>query len=245
MTPHLPDREKHPEEPTPSEAAGPPLITVGLVEDHRPLATELRRWIESTAGLRCGGVFATAEQALAAVTQEPPDVLLVDLRLPGMGGAELIRRLKTACPQVQCLVLTMYAESDLIFEALQSGACGYLLKRTTPAEIAEAIRQVHAGGSVMTPRIARRVLEMFASPPPAPLTVPAEDRRLTAREVSVLQRMAEGQARKQIVHGLGLNAHTLDYVIRCIYRKLHVNCATAAVSVAVREGLVEARGQAA
>lgn len=217
------------------------FIQVGLVEDNRPLAAELKRWIEETAGLRCVGMFASAEEALARIPQAPPDVLLVDLRLPGMGGADLIRRLKALCPEVQCLVLTMYAESDLIFEALQSGACGYLLKRTTPAEITEAIRQVHAGGSVMTPRIARRVLEMFANPPPAPASVAAEDRRLTAREIRVLQRMTEGQTRKQIVHDLGLNPHTLDYVIRCIYRKLHVNCATAAVSVAVREGLLEAK----
>jgi DNA-binding NarL/FixJ family response regulator len=216
-------------------------INVGLVEDHEPLATEFQRWIAKVPGMKCVGVFGTAEAALAALPAAPPDVLLVDLRLPGMGGAELIRRLKALCPTVQCLVLTMYAESDLIFEALQSGACGYLLKRTSPAEIAEAIRQVHAGGSVMTPRIARRVLEMFANPPPAAASVPAEDRRLNAREISVLQCMAEGQPRKQIVHGLGINAHTLDYVIRCIYRKLHVSCATAAVSVAMREGLVETR----
>jgi DNA-binding NarL/FixJ family response regulator len=213
-------------------------IKVGLVEDHQPLASELQRSIADTPGMRCVGVYRTAEAALARVPDTLPDVLLVDLRLPGMSGAELIQHLKARCPGVQCLVLTMYAESDLIFEALQSGACGYLLKRTSPAEIADAIRQVHAGGSVMTPRIARRVLEMFAQPTAGAATVAAEDRHLTQRELAVLQCMAEGQARKQIVHGLGLNAHTLDYVVRCIYRKLHVNCATAAVSVAVREGIV-------
>jgi DNA-binding NarL/FixJ family response regulator len=213
-------------------------IKVGLVEDNQPLAAELRRSIADTAGLRCVGVYPTAEAALAEVPRALPDVLLVDLRLPGMSGAELIRHLKARCPGVQCLVLTMYAESDLIFEALQSGACGYLLKRTTPAEIADAIRQVHAGGSVMTPRIARRVLEMFAQPTADATAVAAEDRHLTQRELAVLRCMAEGQARKQIVHGLDMNAHTLDYVIRCIYRKLHVNCATAAVSVAVREGIL-------
>jgi DNA-binding NarL/FixJ family response regulator len=213
-------------------------IKVGLVEDNQPLALELQRSIADTPGLSCVGAYRTAEAALAEVPRIQPDVLLVDLRLPGMSGAELIRRLKAVCPEVQCLVLTMYAESDLIFRALQSGACGYLLKRTSPGEIADAIRQVHAGGSVMTPRIARRVLEMFAQPARGPAAVAAEDRHLTEREVAVLQRMAEGQTRKEIVHGLHLNAHTLDYVVRCIYRKLHVNCATAAVSIAVREGIV-------
>jgi DNA-binding NarL/FixJ family response regulator len=111
------------------------------------------------------------------------------------------------------------------------------LKRTNPVEITDAIRQVHAGGSVMTPRIARRVLEMFTRPA-TPEVAPPDDHNLTVREKAVLQAMAEGQARKQIVDGLNINTHTLDYVIRCIYRKLHVNCAAAAVSVAVREGIV-------
>jgi len=213
-------------------------IKVGLVEDNQPLASELERSISDTPGLSCIGVYETAEIALSEVPRTLPDVLLVDLRLPKMSGAELIKRLKVACPEVQCLVLTMYAESDLIFEALKSGARGYLLKRTSLGEIADAIREVYAGGSVMTPRIARRVLEMFAKPSMSPVSVSVEDRHLTEREVSVLQCMAKGQARKQIVHGLNINAHTLDYVIRCIYRKLHVSSATAAVSVAVREGIV-------
>lgn len=213
-------------------------IKVSLVEDNRPLATELQKWITDTNGLKFVSVYPTAEIALAELPKLLPDVVLVDLRLPGMSGAELIGRLKKVCPEVQCLVLTMYAESDLIFEAMKSGACGYLLKRTNPAEIADAIRQVHAGGSVMTPRIARRVLEMFTSPSAPAEAAPSEDHRLTEREKKVLQYMAEGQARKQIVDDVGVNLHTLDYVIRCIYRKLHVNCAAAAVSVAVREGIV-------
>lgn len=212
-------------------------IKVSLVEDNVPVATELQKWIEGAEGLKCLRVYPTAEEALQDLPKTPPDVVLVDLRLPGMSGAELIRKLKAVCPEAQCLVLTMYAESDLIFEALKAGACGYLLKRTAPAEIADAIRQVHAGGSVMTPRIARQVLEMFASPPVGKAT-PTGDYRLTDRERAVLQRMVEGQARKQIVDGLGINTHTLDYVIRCIYRKLHVHSLAAAVSTAVREGIV-------
>ncbi len=213
-------------------------IKVSLVEDNQPLAIELQKWIADTKGLKCVGVYPTAELALSEIPQVRPDVVLVDLRLPGMSGAELIGKLRVACPEVQCLVLTMYAESELIFEAMKSGACGYLLKRTNPKEIAEAIRQVHAGGSVMTPRIARRVLEMFSSPVAPAAVAASEDHRLTEREKKVLQFMAEGQARKQIVDGVGSNSHTLDYIIRCIYRKLHVNCAAAAVSVAVREGIV-------
>jgi DNA-binding NarL/FixJ family response regulator len=212
-------------------------IKVSLIEDNVPVATELEKWISDTSGLKRLATYSSAEEALRSLPQSPPDVALVDLRLPGMSGVELIRKLKRMCPDVQCLVLTMYAETDLIFEALKAGACGYLLKRIKPAEIADAIRQVHAGGSVMTPRIARRVLEAFAAPaqgkPPA-----KEEHRLTEREKEVLTCMVEGRARKQIADRLGVNTHTLDYVIRCIYRKLHVQCAAAAVSVAMRDGIV-------
>ncbi len=217
-----------------------------LIEDHAGLSAELEQWITATPGLRCMGVFGSGEALLENFPDPAPEVALVDLRLPGMSGVDLIRELRRLHPAVQCLVLTMYAESELIFEAVKAGACGYLLKRTPPAEIADAIRQVHAGGSVMTPRIARRVLEMFAAPPaaapaaPVPL-LPSEDHpALTAREIQVLQLMVQGRARKQIADDLGTNAHTLDYVIRCIYRKLHVQSLAGAVSVAVREGIVRA-----
>ena len=212
-------------------------IKVSLVEDNLAVATELKKWIAATNGLNCVGAYASAEEALRLMPQTPPDVALVDLRLPGMSGVELIRKLKICCPNVQCLVLTMYAETDLIFEALKAGACGYLLKRIKPTEIADAIRQVHAGGSVMTPRIARRVLEMLTSQPANKASV-LEDHRLTNREKDILQCMAEGKARKQIVDALSINTHTLDYIIRCIYRKLHVQSVAAAVSVAMRDGIV-------
>jgi DNA-binding NarL/FixJ family response regulator len=116
------------------------------------------------------------------------------------------------------------------------------LKRTKPSEIAEAIKQVHNGGSVMTPKIARRVLETFASSNPATAPQP-EDHHLTEREKNVLQFMVEGQPRKQIVDALGINTHTLDYVIRCIYRRLHVRSLAGAVSVAVRDGIVGRKGR--
>ncbi len=223
--------------PKPNPFMRTPSIKVSLVEDNLPLATELEKSISGTDGLKCVGVYPSAEEALRHLPAYPPDVALVDLRLPGMSGVELIRNLKARCPEVQCLVLTMYAESELIFDALKAGACGYLLKRIKPAEITDAIRQVHAGGSVMTPRIARRVLDIFAGAP-ASFTAPSEDYLLTEREIAVLQGMVDGKARKQIVDCLNINSHTLDYTVRCIYRKLHVKCVAAAVSVAVRDHIV-------
>lgn len=220
-------------------------ISLILVEDHAVLSAELEQWIGSTDGFRCRGVFGSGEELLAGFPDPAPDVALVDLRLPGMSGVEVIRELRRLYPSVQCLVLTMYAESELIFEAVKAGACGYLLKRTPLPEIADAVRQVHAGGSVMTPRIARRVLEMFAAPAaPAPVPLLEEHPSLTSREVRVLQLMVQGRARKQITEDLGINSHTLDYVIRCIYRKLHVQSLAAAVSVAVRDGLIGPSRQA-
>lgn len=233
----------------------PPFIRVILIEDHAVLSDELSRWLKDSGGLRFAGAYESGEALLAAFPQPAPDVALVDLRLPGMSGVELIRELRRRQPALQCLVLTMYAESELIFEAVKAGACGYLLKRTPLPEIADAIRQVHAGGSVMTPRIARKVLEMFAAPPraesvpapeplPLPLPVPGREPEphhvLTAREVQVLHHMVQGRARKQITEDMDINTHTLDYVIRCIYKKLHVQSLAGAVSVAVREGLVKA-----
>lgn len=221
--------------------ASPSLIGVILVEDHAGLSLELSQWIAATAGLRCLGVFASGEELLDHFPDPAPDVALVDLRLPGISGVDLIRELRQRHSGVQCLVLTMYAESELIFEAVKAGACGYLLKRTPLPEIADAIRQVHVGGSVMTPRIARRVLEMFAAPFAAPVTTalpPDPHPVLTEREVRVLQQMVQGQARKQITQDLDINSHTLDYVIRCIYRKLQVQSLAGAVSVAVRDGIV-------
>jgi DNA-binding NarL/FixJ family response regulator len=214
-----------------------PPIKVSLIEDNQPLATELEKWINDTQGLKCIASYPSAEEAVRLMPRTPPDIALVDLRLPGMSGVELIRKLKSSCPDVQCLVLTMYAETDLIFEALKAGACGYMLKVVKPAEMLDAIRQVHSGGSVMSPRIARQVLEMLTRSP-APSSPLAEDHRLTSREKEVLSYMAEGKARKQIAEDLLINTHTLDYVVRCIYRKLHVQSAAAAVSVAIRDGIV-------
>ncbi|MDB6071805.1 MAG: hypothetical protein JWL81_2976 [Verrucomicrobiales bacterium] len=221
----------------------PPPIRVILIEDHAVLSAELARWLTGAEGLRFCGAYGSGEELLLCFPDPAPEVALVDLRLPGMSGVELIRELRRRHPALQCLVLTMYAESELIFEAVKAGACGYLLKRTPLPEIADAIRQVHAGGSVMTPRIARKVLEMFAAPAAAdsaPVPEPEPHPVLTAREVQVLRHMVQGRARKQITEDMDINTHTLDYVIRCIYKKLHVQSLAGAVSVAVREGLLKA-----
>lgn len=213
-------------------------ISVSIVEDSPHVAAELQAHIRSDPGLQFLRAYADGEAALDGVPAQPPDVLVVDLRLPGISGVELISRLRPRCPAVQCLVLTLYSEAELIFSALKAGACGYLLKRSHPSRISEAIHQIHAGGSVMTPSIARRVLEIFSGRDPAG-SAAADDLNLTERERSVLRLMVAGQTRKCIAADLGTNLHTLDYVIRCIYRKLHVTSVASAVSLAVQRGLVQ------
>ncbi|WP_050025714.1 response regulator transcription factor [Verrucomicrobium sp. BvORR034] len=214
-------------------------ITVSLVEDNPLLASELQQLVAGAPDMVCLDVYGTVATALEGLPVRTPEILLVDLRLPDHSGVDLIAAVSDRLPDVQCVVLTMYEESDLIFSALQAGACGYLLKRTPPEELLQAIRQVQAGGSVITPKIARRILEIFPKltrAQPEPAATPME--QLSERELSVLKLLVSGRARKQIVDDLALNIHTLDYTIRSIYRKLRVNCLAAAISVAVKGKIV-------
>jgi DNA-binding NarL/FixJ family response regulator len=208
-------------------------IKVCLIEPGSRPASQLVEWIAGAGDMICAGAFSTVEAALAELPRTLPDVVLVDLRYPELNGVELIRKLKTACPALQCLVITTFGESAVGLDVLRAGASGCLAEPVQTAEFVEAIRQVHAGGSVIAPRVARRLLELFTHPP----EVAAEDRLLDDRERKVLQYLAEGRPRKDIANALGTNTHKLDYIIRGIYRKLHVNCAAAAVSAALKMGI--------
>jgi DNA-binding NarL/FixJ family response regulator len=150
-----------------------------------------------------------------------------------MDGISGIQELKALWPELTLLVLTVFEDDDKIFRAVCAGASGYLLKSEPMQRVAEAIREALTGGSPMNPRVARRVLEMFSK-----LAPQQKDYGLTEREQAVLELMVEGLVKKQIADRMDLNLHTADYVIRCIYRKLHVNGMTAAVSLAVKERLV-------
>lgn len=178
--------------------------------------------------------FANCEDAILALdAEEAPQVILLDVGLPGMDGIEGIAHLKSRAPATSILILTVFEDDDKIFRAICAGASGYLLKSEPMAQVITAIDQAIAGGSPMNPRVATRVLAMFTKLAPA-----KKDYGLDEREQSVLKCMIAGMPRKQIADATGLNPHTADYVTRSIYRKLHVNCATAAVSKAVAERLV-------
>src|SRR5262245_66000830 len=141
------------------------VITVAIVDDEAELSRCIAEYINNARGFRCIGTHMSGEEALETLPAERPDVVLMDINLGGMSGIECVGKLKAAYPELQILMLTVYEDNDLIFRALAAGASGYLLKRSPPARLLEAIEDVHAGGSPMSNAIARRVVESFQKPP--------------------------------------------------------------------------------
>ncbi|MCS7089759.1 MAG: response regulator transcription factor [Verrucomicrobiota bacterium] len=206
-------------------------IKVTIVEDNEKLRETLARVIGRTEGFECVGSFASAEDALRAVPQIKPDVVLMDINLPGLNGVECVRRLKEQCPETQFIMLTVYEDTDNIFNALAAGATGYLLKRSTRTELLQAIRDVVQGGSPMTTHIARKVVQSFQKPVPKP-TEPAAE--LSPREREVLDLLAQGFLYKEIAEKLGISYETVHTHIRRIYEKLQVRTRTEAVAKFLR-----------
>jgi DNA-binding NarL/FixJ family response regulator len=204
-------------------------IRIAMVEDDAPFARTLQDYFNRQPEIECEVVFPSAETALAKVPALAPDVLLVDINLPKMSGIEFVGKILPQCPSTICLMLTMYEESSLIFDALKAGACGYLLKRTPPGEIVTAIEDARAGGSPMTPQIARRVVAFFQSQPAKTSPAP-ECEVLATREREILDLLAKGYLYKEIGDMLQISTHTVNSYIRRIYEKLHVNSRSQAVA---------------
>ena len=194
-------------------------IRISLVEDDARLRQALATLLEGTPGYACLSAHATAEDALKNIPTLKPDLALVDLNLPGMKGVELIARLKASLPELRLVVLTNFDEHDLIFDSLRAGADGYLLKRTPPAEILDAIEIVHRGGSMMTPSVARKLVSHFRRQP-QPLK---PDEQLTKRETEVLHLAKQGWNYKRIATELNLTYDSVRTHFRNIYQKLHVH----------------------
>ena len=205
-------------------------ISVSIVEDNDQLRGTLARVISRAEGFKCVSHFPNAEAALAALPKDNPEVVLMDINLPGMNGVECVRQLKQVAPKIQAVMLTVYEDTDNIFAALAAGASGYLLKRTRSAELLEAIREVHQGGSPMTTHIARKVTQSFQKAGPSPQ--PTEN--LSQREQEVLDCLSHGFLYKEIADKLGISYETVHTYIRRIYEKLQVRTRTEAVAKFLR-----------
>jgi DNA-binding NarL/FixJ family response regulator len=205
-------------------------INVSIVEDNDKFRGTLARVLNRAEGFRCVSEYPSAEDALKALPQDRPDVVLMDINLPGMNGVECVRQVKQLLPQTQVMMLTVYEDTENIFNALAAGATGYMLKRTPRNELFEAIREVHPGGSPMTTHIARKVVSSFQQIPAS--TQPTEN--LSPREQEVLDCLAQGFLYKEIAEKLGISYETVHTYIRRIYEKLQVRTRTEAVAKFLR-----------
>jgi DNA-binding NarL/FixJ family response regulator len=205
-------------------------ISVSIVEDNEKLRGTLVRVINRADGFRCVTDYGNAEDALKDLPQVRPDVVLMDINLPGMNGVECVRQLKQQLPQTQVMMLTVYEDTENIFNALAAGANGYMLKRTSSRELLEAIQEVHRGGSPMTMHIARKVVQSFQKT--AATAPPTEN--LSEREQQVLDLLSQGLMYKEIADKLAISYETVHTYIRRIYEKLQVRTRTEAVAKFLR-----------
>ncbi len=202
-----------------------PRIRVSIVEDDDRIRASFIELIERADGLRCVSAYPSAEEALERLPADQPDVVLMDINLPGMNGIDCVADLKRALPRTQVMMLTVYEDAEKVFAALKAGATGYLLKRSTPAELVEAIHDVHAGGSPMSSLIARKVVATFHQDrsPSVPVA------QLTPREREIIESLAKGFLYKEIGEQLGISITTVRTHLRSIYEKLQVQNRTEAV----------------
>ncbi len=201
-------------------------ISVSIVEDDAQVRASLARLIDGSPGCCCVSRHGTAENALEEIPGIKPDVVLMDINLPGINGVECVGRLKPRLPATQIIMLTVYQNTEHIFDALAAGATGYLLKLTPPDELLTAIREVHAGGSPMSSHIDRKIVQSFQQAPPPSL----EAQSLSPREVQVLDLLAKGFLYKEIAGTTNTTYATVHTHIRHIYEKLHVRSRTEAVA---------------
>ncbi len=201
-------------------------LPVAVVEDDSGLRGQLQRILASAPGFCCVGAYKSAEQALEGMVAAKPKVILMDINLPGISGIECVARLQKLLPDAHIIMLTIYEDSDLIFQALQAGAEGYLVKSSATDVLLKAIDDVHQGGAPMSSHIARKMLRFFRSADSTPAT---ELESLSARELDVLRLLAEGLVNKEIADRLSLSAPTVATYIRRIYGKLHVRSRAAAI----------------
>jgi DNA-binding NarL/FixJ family response regulator len=206
------------------------MISVSIVDDEKELRQSITTFVNGSPGFHCLSTYSSAEAALKGLPADKPDVVLMDINLGGMNGIECVERLKAQVPTMQILMLTVYEDTDQIFRALEAGATGYLLKRSSPSTLLEAIREVNAGGSPMSSSIARKVVASFQKAK----QLGERQVHLSPREEMVLDCLAKGLTYKAIADQLGISIDTIRTYLRRIYEKLHVQSRTEAVAKYLR-----------
>jgi DNA-binding NarL/FixJ family response regulator len=201
------------------------MIVVAIVEDVKEIREGLQLLIENSDQFTCSYAYASAEEALEFLPKVQPDVVLMDIHLPGMSGIECMRKVKDQCPQTQFIMSTIYEDDENIFESLKAGASGYLLKKTEPLKILEAIREVVNGGSPMSTQIARKVIASFQTKNGID-----EAEILTAKEREILKALSKGLRYKEVAAEMHISIETVRSHVRRIYEKLHVQSRTEALN---------------
>lgn len=212
------------------------MIKVALVEDNQTIREGLSALINGTEGYKCVAAFRDCETFLNKLNQLEVDVVLMDIGLPGMSGIEGVAQAVKKNPDLNILMLTIYEDSEKVFDALCSGASGYLVKKTPPAKLLEAIKDAHDGGSPMSSGIARQVINAFKETKAK--TSNDEDYKLSSREIEVLNLLADGYNYQEIAESMFISVDTVRHHIRNIYKKLHVHSQSEAVAKAIRKKII-------
>ncbi len=205
------------------------MINIAVIEDDKVIRENICSLFERTEGIACIGAFEKCEDAFETIKKEQPDVVLMDIKLPGIDGIEGMKKMKSYLEETDFIMLTVHEESELVFKALKSGATGYLDKSASEEKIIDSIREVYDGGAPMTSRIARLVLGSFKT---------EDESGLTARERDVLEALVNGNTYKEIAYNLKITVGTVRHHIKSIYRKLHVHSKSEAVARALKDNIV-------
>jgi DNA-binding NarL/FixJ family response regulator len=217
-----------------TQTAGLQIVRVAIIEDQKETREGLALLINRTERFECRHVYGSMEAALAGIGTDPPRIALVDIGLPGMDGIDGVRILRERFPAITPVVLTVYKDDERIFRAICAGSSGYLLKKTAPNRLLDALREIAEGGAVMSPEVAIRVVELYRK-----TQAPGTDKTsLAPQELKLLKLLTQGHQNKTAAAEMGISIHTVSFHLRSIYEKLHVHSRSEAVARALREGWI-------
>ncbi len=208
---------------------------IALCEDNENFRESLKQFIADTPGFSVIASLSSAQDIIDAISENPPDVILMDIDMPGMTGIDATRLVKSHFPNVQVIILTVYEDDDKIFQAILAGATGYLLKKTPPTRILESILEIREGGASMSASIVKKVLSFFNN---QPSSVQSNEYTLSQRELDILKCLVNGDSYKMIADNCDISIGTVRSHINSIYKKLHINSKSEAVAKAIKERLV-------